>query len=116
VSRCRNCGHAIVWCRTEAGKSMPVNAEIDPGGRVEMLGFSDRGDQLIRVWQAPGGPVGMDLHRSHFATCPHASSGNYKVATRIASEHEPLAPPIHDGCTAIRVSRAKGQLLWGDHT
>lgn len=75
TSTCRGCGAPIVFIRTQAGKSMPCDAEP------------------VTYWQEPGGPHKIvtpngevrsarlegDLQQatgigyvSHFATCPAA--------------------------------------------
>lgn len=47
---CKSCGAAIVWMKTAAGKSIPVDAETATADPVFVPG----------------------RHRAHFATCPNA--------------------------------------------
>jgi hypothetical protein len=70
VATCRSCPARIVWCVTEAGKRMPVDAEPVPNGNVELR---DQGHQVLAVVHGQP-PLGVDrLHLSHFATCPRAA-------------------------------------------
>jgi hypothetical protein len=52
MAKCRSCGAEIVWLKTDAGKSIPVDAEsvVDPGAMI----------------------FDPDQMTSHFATCPDA--------------------------------------------
>ena len=66
TDRCRDCSAPIVWCVTEAGKRMPVDAK--PVRKVMVL---------TRDPANPGGPplakfVGQ--YASHFAHCPAAAA------------------------------------------
>jgi hypothetical protein len=63
-TRCRSCGAAIIWAITANGKRMPVDAQPLRG----LLQLHDRPDDeapLVRV-------LPIEVHRSHFATCPQA--------------------------------------------
>lgn len=64
---CKTCGAKIVWVETEAGKSIPLDAEKVLGGNVEVEGGLVGG--IARVVKPE-----PDVLRyvSHFATCPHA--------------------------------------------
>lgn len=75
---CRSCGAPIIWCTT-GSKSMPVNAEPEPGGNlaVEPTGATPRA-RLVGAKHAFGR---TDLHKSHFATCPHAAKWRRKRST-----------------------------------
>lgn len=53
VNTCRSCGAVIIWMRTEAGKSIPVDAE---SAKEPALLFNPK------------------VHVSHFATCPQSKS------------------------------------------
>lgn len=68
---CKSCGGPIYWGRTEAGRSMPVDAEPVPDGNVLL---SDRHGtvvaRVLRRGEEP--PVGAKLRRAHHSTCPHA--------------------------------------------
>jgi len=51
-SRCRSCGQAIKFLRTQKGPLMPVDLE-------------SVGDSVSEF--------DKDIHKSHFATCPNAA-------------------------------------------
>lgn len=59
-SYCRTCGKPIIWCATEAGKRMPLDAEperrfvLDPGS-----------DPMVGRMR--------NTYQSHFATCRDAA-------------------------------------------
>ena len=67
-AKCKSCGAAITWAKTDAGKRMPLDFNSDPEGTVVR-----RKDATCFV-----APVGVDAlgtrHRSHFETCASASS------------------------------------------
>jgi len=52
VSNCRSCGEAIVWIKTQKGKSMPCN--------TEKITIVTEDGQVVTG------------RTSHFATCPQA--------------------------------------------
>lgn len=64
---CRSCGKPIIWCKTKAGKNMPVDAEPSEAGTVLVKG--DKCEVVKKTDLLPG----MVLHTSHFSTCPHSS-------------------------------------------
>lgn len=74
MSRCKSCGADIVWVKTVAGKSIPLdaapvadgNVALDSGGRAHV--YSNPA-ALFVVDMAGDGP----RYRSHFATCPNAA-------------------------------------------
>lgn len=52
ITRCRSCRARVIFLETEAGKSMPVDADtVDPGDRL----------------------YDSSKHESHFRTCPDAN-------------------------------------------
>lgn len=63
VSECRSCQMEIVWLKTKAGKTMPVDASKEAVMRAEM-GL---------LWES--GVAGLV---SHFETCPQAKSWSRK--------------------------------------
>lgn len=71
------CGAEIVWAKTDAGRNMPVDAETDPDGAIEL--FVEDGELRARVLkrrersQATLGTL-VELRTSHFATCTEAGS------------------------------------------
>lgn len=77
--QCRSCGAQIYWAKTEAGKSMPVDAEPVPDGNVIL--FDRRGSVLALVLhrgEVP--PPGAKLRQAHFRTCPN--SADWRAAKR----------------------------------
>lgn len=73
---CRSCGALVVWAHT--GKAwMPIDSGASTGGTVA-VGPDARGDLAATVLAGSRltatRKAGIDLHTSHFATCPHAST------------------------------------------
>jgi hypothetical protein len=68
---CRSCPAAILWATTEKGRSMPVDAEPDPDGNVEIT-YDDAGRAHAVVHGQPPMVTAGKLHMPHFATCPKA--------------------------------------------
>lgn len=71
--RCRSCGASILWCTTDGGKSMPVDAEPAAFGNVFVEPDASGRGLLARVSSAPtleddDGP----RYLSHHVTCPKA--------------------------------------------
>ncbi len=56
---CRTCGQPIIWCATESGKRMPLDAE--PEKRFVLDPSSDPMTGRMR-----------NTYQSHFSTCPQA--------------------------------------------
>lgn len=78
---CRSCQAPIIWCTTERGRAMPVDAQPSTGGnlllrrRIEYKGNCDPLAVLIDATHRFGR---TDLHTSHFATCPNAETWRTK--------------------------------------
>ena len=71
TSECRTCRAPIVWCRTERGNAMPVDAQpLLVGGNVELVERPGQ-DPLARVLGDPS-VSSRPLYVSHFVTCSHA--------------------------------------------
>jgi hypothetical protein len=68
---CRSCDASIIWCTT-GSKSMPVNAEPERGGNLALE--PTQGTPRVRVVDAKHAFGRTDLRKSHFATCPQAST------------------------------------------
>ncbi len=63
---CRDCQTPVIWCVTESGSRMPVDAK--PVRKVMVLKVNPKN---------PGGPPlakFVPQHESHFAHCPAATS------------------------------------------
>ena len=74
TAACDSCGAAILWTLTRTGKSMPVDEEPHPDGNVVLRRDGGKGPLIAHVL-SKGDHVDVmtKLHRSHFATCPHAA-------------------------------------------
>jgi hypothetical protein len=76
VSECKseNCRAEIVWCHTENGRRMPVDAEPVVGGNIRRVDMKMDGLPVVHVLtrdeQAQGSL--LPLYVSHFRTCPDA--------------------------------------------
>lgn len=75
MARCRSCQARIVWAKTVAGKSCPLDADAVTGAPIEMAGgglvlVTDNGPDG-RIVRAEHGAYGF---RSHFASCPDAKA------------------------------------------
>lgn len=79
VQACRDCAAPIVWAMTGQRRPMPVNANTDPTGTLQLE--TVRGGLRCTVPPAPERAGRTDLHLSHFATCPKANERR-KPATR----------------------------------
>lgn len=82
TERCRDCDAPIVWCVTEAGKRMPVDAK--PVRKVMVLKVNPKN---------PGGPPlakFVDQYESHFAHCSAAAErrGTGKTEPEPATESQ----------------------------
>ncbi len=60
TAKCRSCGAYIVWLKTKAGKTMPVDADS-----------VDDADAPVGAGEKPLFDANAG-HVSHFATCPNA--------------------------------------------
>lgn len=72
---CTTCDDPILFATTTDGESMPVDAEPHERGNVLL---TRQGGKLKAGVLGPGKAAGAraagyKLHRSHFATCPHAN-------------------------------------------
>lgn len=78
MSACRSCGAPLLWCRTTAGKAMPIDPtpylakECDP--RATVVLYEPHSADPAFVVQA--GKIGRDqvVYVSHFASCPNAAA------------------------------------------
>ncbi len=68
TQKCRSCGAAILWCKTEKGKAMPVDAEPSENGNLIISG------EICTVVKPSEVLPGIPLFTSHFATCKQAAS------------------------------------------
>jgi hypothetical protein len=77
LARCRSCNGAVIWTtNVQTGKRMPVNPTPRLGGNVVLTSGNDGPEARV----LPPSEVkarqerGIELHVSHFATCPQAGS------------------------------------------
>lgn len=71
---CRSCDAPVVWCTTDRGDRMPVDADPVPHGNIAVTPGPRRsvatvldGEEVVAARAR-----GARLHLSHFATCPAA--------------------------------------------
>lgn len=99
---CRSCDAPIVWARTAAGRSMPLDAAPAIGGNVTVERDA-AGKLTATVWPGPvaGGYV------SHFTTCPHADEHRRDRAPRPSSTTPAtFAPPARTPAPGTAPDRA----------
>lgn len=70
TSTCRGCGAPIRWVRTTHGNLMPLDAEPDPDGNVELI--DSFLDGLVAVVHTQPTMFGGERWMPHHATCPDA--------------------------------------------
>lgn len=64
MATCRSRGAAIIWAKTESGKSIPLDATPTERGNMVLI------DGTVRVVKGPHEYPEEDRFTSHFATCP----------------------------------------------
>lgn len=77
MPECRSCGAAIIWAETPDAR-MPLDAEPVALPAIGLVAFNPTTGRAralntenlakVEAWQSGG----VTVHRSHFATCPHA--------------------------------------------
>jgi hypothetical protein len=67
---CRSCGAPIIWCKTAAGKTMPVDAKACPDGNLIREGASVR---YRNREEMASNFLADPRYKSHFATCANAA-------------------------------------------
>lgn len=75
TARCRGCDAPIIWCKTSAGKSIPVDIDPIPRGTVILLEAPKHDDQEVGCLVLRKDDVVSPTtkrYRSHFAVCPNA--------------------------------------------
>ena len=74
---CNSCGAQIQWVETEAGKSMPIDAEPVANGNlikshsVDRTYRGRRRSVTVVAYIGPAEETAKERFVSHFATCPH---------------------------------------------
>jgi hypothetical protein len=64
-TRCKSCSAEVLWCRTESGKSMPVDAAPTERGNLIVDGAACR---VATLFDPPS-----ERYTSHFASCPQSA-------------------------------------------
>jgi hypothetical protein len=72
MSTCRSCNADIIWVTTKAGRNMPVDAQPNPNGNVELLPAAD-GRSYYAGIHSNRPIVPTTLYMPHHATCPQGS-------------------------------------------
>ena len=76
IHRCASCQAEIIWARTNAGKSMPLDLEPNESGTmILVLRHAEGGGVIVGCfYKKAGEPVkpGEKRRTSHFSTCPNA--------------------------------------------
>lgn len=72
MSTCRSCDAPIIWALTTKKRRMPLDAEPNPAGNVELVpaGFGILPTAIVHQ-QPPMNPE-HPIHMPHHATCPNA--------------------------------------------
>lgn len=71
ITACRSCGSSIRWAATKKGKLLPVDAEPNPAGSVELRERPGAIPVAI-VHSAGDRPLFGDRYLPHWAACPQA--------------------------------------------
>lgn len=70
MSKCKGCQAAVVWCRTAAGKWIPVDAKPNPEGnlvlRESLQAASPKIAVVVNLFTDPE----LERYMPHHATCP----------------------------------------------
>ena len=95
LSTCRSCRRSIIWCRTERGKKMPLDADPVTNhswANLFVLREMERRDGPLAL--AAWGLTGTEPHyQSHFATCPNADQHRRPKATESEDKDQPPQDP-----------------------
>jgi hypothetical protein len=70
MSTCRSCPAEIIWAITPKNRMMPVDAEPNPDGNVEIT-YDGLGRAHALVHGQPPMTTEGVMHMPHFATCPN---------------------------------------------
>jgi hypothetical protein len=76
---CASCGAPIIFARTGSGKAIPIDAEPNPAGNIELADGTAKSWGTSHQW-----PPGADRYTTHFATCPHAAEHRRARTTKTA--------------------------------
>lgn len=72
IKRCRYCHAEIRWVTTGSGRRMPIDPWPTADGDVQLVGEHVLHAEVLRTGRAVEARArGLELFRSHIATCPH---------------------------------------------
>lgn len=78
MPECRSCGAPILWVKTESGKLMPLDPDLDPKAPMILVERPDNGE-ILAIHRSKvvdfmdDDEAGLWPGRtSHFQTCPNA--------------------------------------------
>lgn len=109
-SACKTCRAPIVWCETETGARMPLDAEPSPDGNTVVLGEVN-GTPRVRVLSQIELLVDERARfKSHFATCPQAASHRLR-----GTRGEDPAGQTGPACSACNERLAIHELVMPTH-
>ncbi|MDE6053237.1 MAG: hypothetical protein K2G55_05645 [Lachnospiraceae bacterium] len=82
LSKCKNCGHRIIFIRMKSGKSMPVNEQLvnyklEDKGKDKIV--TPEGDVVSCISGVDASEADGYGYVSHFATCPNAQKHRKKA-------------------------------------
>lgn len=89
LQKCRQCGHSLLWIKTEAGKPIPLDPNpVEYGGNIVLR------DNVAHVLKK-GEPTDPDepRYRAHFVTCPVANANRKKIAAEKKEADRKAAEP-----------------------
>lgn len=61
--RSKTCGAPIMWCKTSAGNTIPIDPKPAPDGNLVIV------DGLVRARREVDIQLGRPAYKAHFATC-----------------------------------------------
>lgn len=87
LTTCRSCNAPIRWATTERERSIPIDPDPRPDGNIELVEEHHRTiarvltaarraelEQAILAANRDGQTFPLNLHVSHFTTCPKAAA------------------------------------------
>lgn len=105
TSQCKSCGAPIIWCVTDGGKSMPVDASPVPRGNLVLDLTTDPPAVAVLSGYATG-------YVSHFATCPHAAKHREAKDMRCLISLRATGRTTRLLREAERLARAEGRAVY----
>jgi hypothetical protein len=72
IDHCRSCGAPVIWTITDKGKRMPVDAEPNPDGLIELDELPTGVVRSSYAQLTQPRLIAPERYTSHFANCPQA--------------------------------------------